>query len=89
MRKSKKYAYGLSKNFMGLKHNSTITLDTIEDLIAMKSFEKSKLFKPSIALYNLKLFKNKKLNMFKNFRNKKVIITGHAGFELMAYTLAY
>ena len=40
---------------MGLKHNSTITLDTIEDLIAMKSFEKSKLFKPSIALYNLKI----------------------------------
>ena len=33
MRKSKKYTYGLSKNFIGLKHNSTITLDTIEDLI--------------------------------------------------------
>ena len=62
MRKSKKYAYGLSKNFMGLKHNSTITLDTIEDLIAMKSFEKSKLFKPLNCLVQLKNYlKNKKI----------------------------
>ena len=49
---------------MGLKHNSTITLDTIEDLIAMKSFEKnSKLFKPLNCLVQLFkiILKNKKI----------------------------
>ena len=60
MRQSKKYAQGLPKNFMGIKHNLTITLDNLEDLILMKNFEKLNLFKKLNCLTQIKKYlKNK------------------------------